>query len=123
MNDKPISPKMHGLSDYLLAGSLLTMPPLLGFNTKARTLYAAEAITLLGYVALSNHPASVKPLIPFTMHGKIDPFSIAQFALQSFWKPFRKDKKALWFNFGFTALAGTVVLLTDWHGRTKTQSA
>ncbi|WP_345949235.1 hypothetical protein ABDD95_20525 [Mucilaginibacter sp. PAMB04274] len=122
MNTKPISPKVHGLSDYALVGSLLTLPTVLGLNKKVKSLYAAEALTLLVYVALSDHPAAVKPVIPFTTHGKIDPFNIAQFALQSFWKPFRKDKKALLFNLGFTALAGAVVLLTDWHGRTKTQT-
>jgi len=119
MNTKPISPKAHGISDYILAGSLLTLPTLLGLNKKVKTLYAAEALTLLGYVALSDHPAAIKPLIPFTTHGKIDPFNIAQFGLQSFWKPFRRDKKALLFNIGFTIAAGTIVLLTDWHGRTK----
>ena len=122
MSTKPISPKAHGLSDYLLVGSLLTFPSLLGFNKKVKTLYAAEALTLLVYVALSDHPAAVKPVIPFTTHGKIDPFNIGQFALQSFWKPFRKDRKALAFNLAFTALAGTVVALTDWHGRTKTET-
>jgi hypothetical protein len=83
MDTKPISPRVHGLSDYILVGSLLTLPTLLGFDKKIKTLYAAEALTLLGYVALSDHPAAVKPVIPFTMHGKIDPFNIAQFALQS----------------------------------------
>ena len=122
MNTKPISPKVHGLMDYALVGSLLMFPALLGLNKKVKTLYTAEALTLLGYVALSDHPAAIKPVISFTTHGKIDPFNITQFALQSFWKPFRKEKKALLFNLGFTILAGTVVLLTNWHGRTKTNS-
>lgn len=120
MNTKPISRKVHGLSDYLLVGSLLALPSVLGLNKKVKTLYAAEALTLLGYIAVSDHPAAIKPVIPFTTHGKIDPFNIAQFALQSFWKPFRRDKKALLFNISFTVIAGTIVLLTDWHGKTKT---
>ena len=119
MHTKPISPKVHGISDYVLVGSLLAFPTLLGFDKKVKTLYTAEALFLFVYVALSDHPAAVKPIIPFTTHGKIDPFNIAQFALQSFWKPFRRDKKALLFNLGFTFAAGTIVLLTDWHGRTK----
>ena len=120
MNTKPISPEVHGISDYVLVASLLTIPALLGFKKKAKALYTAEGLILLGYVALSDHPAAVKPLIPFTTHGKIDPFNIAQFALQSFWEPIRKDKKALLFNIGFTIVAGSIVALTDWHGRTKT---
>lgn len=74
---------------------------------------------LLVYVALTDHPTAIKPLIPFTTHGKIDPFNVGQFALQSMLKPFRKDKKALVFNLLFTLTAGTIVALTDWHGSTK----
>jgi hypothetical protein len=119
MNTKLISPKWHGLLDYALVSSLLTVPTLLNFNKKAKIIYAAEALTLLAYVALTEQPAAVKPLIPFTTHGKIDPFNVGQFALQSLLPAFRKDKKALWFNIGFTALAGFTVLLTDWKGRTQ----
>lgn len=121
MNTKPISPKAHGLIDYALVGSLLTLPTILGFSKKVKTIYTAEAMALLVYVALSDHPAAVKPLIPFTTHGKIDPFNVGQFALQTVLKPFRKDKKVMIFNIAFTAIAGITVLLTDWHGQTKTK--
>ncbi len=119
MNAKPISPKMHSLIDYALVASLLTMPSLFSFNRKVRKLYTAEALLLLVYVALTDQPVALKPLIPFPVHGKIDPFNVSQFALQSFIKAFRKDKKALLFNVGFTIIAGTVVALTDWNGSTK----
>ena len=123
MTTKPVSPKVHGISDYALVGSLLFFPRLFGFKKKIVKLYTAEALLLLGYVALTDHPAAVKPLIPFPVHGKIDPFNVGQFALQTFWKPFRKDKKALVFNVAFTIIAGTVVALTDWNGPTKTHPA
>jgi hypothetical protein len=119
MNTKPISPKVHGIADYVLVGSLLTLPSLLGFKNKVRNMYALEALTLLTYIGVTDHPTAIKPLIPFTTHGRIDPFNIAHFALQSFWKPIRDNKKALLFNIGFTIIAGTVVALTDWHGPTK----
>ena len=119
MNAKPISPKLHGLIDYTLVGSLLTLPSALGFNQDVKKLYTAEALALLVYIALTDQPAALKPLIPFPLHGKIDPFNVAQFALQTFLKPFQNDKKARLFNVGFTALAGITVLLTDWNGRTK----
>lgn len=121
MNRKPISPKTHALIDYALVASLLTFPSLLHFNKKVKKLYTVEALILLVYVALTDQPIAVKHLIPFPTHGKIDPFNVSQFALQSFMKSFRKDKKALAFNIGFTLIAGTVVALTDWHGKTKTK--
>ena len=120
MKTKPITPKVHGLTDYALVASLLTLPSLFCFNKKVKKLYMQEALLLLVYVALTDHPTAVKPLIPFTTHGKIDPFNVAQFALQSLLKPFRKDKKALAFNITFTIIAGMLVALTDWHGETKT---
>lgn len=123
MYKEPVSPQTHALIDYALVFSLLTVPSLFGFNKKVKKLYVTEALMLLGYIALTDTPVAVKPLIPFTIHGKIDPFNVSQFALQSFMKRFRKDKNALVFNIAFTIIAGTVVALTDWKGETKKQSA
>ncbi len=105
--------------DYALVASLLTLPSLFGFSKTVKRIYTVEALALLGYVALSDHPATVKPLIPFKTHGKIDPFNVAQFALQTGLKAFRKDKRAMAFNIVFTLAAGAVVALTDWDGETK----
>ena len=119
MNTKPISPKSHALIDYAMVGSLLVVPYVLGFSKKVKTIYAMEALPLLAYIALTDQPASLKPLIPFSVHGKIDPVNMAQFAVQTFFKPFQKDRSARLFNIGFTVLTGISVLLTDWNGRTK----
>ena len=114
---KPITAKQHALIDYALVGALLTMPSLLRMNKAAKRVYAAEALSLLPYVALTKQPLSANGLIPFETHGKIDPFNVGQFALQTFFKPFRKTKKELLFNIAFTAVAGLTVLLTDWKSR------
>lgn len=119
MNLKPISPKLHCLLDYALVGSLLILPSILKLNRKARSLYTAEAAVLLGYVGITESPVAVKPIIPFKIHGKIDPFNIAHFGLQSFMPQFKKDKRALIFNLAFTLAAGLTVALTDWKGSTK----
>lgn len=111
---------MHGIIDYALVGGLLLFPRLFSFNKKVVKLYTTEALILLGYIALTDHPTAVKPMIPFPVHGKIDPFNVAQFAGQTFLKSFRKDKKAQVFNILFTLAAGTIVALTDWNGQTKT---
>ncbi|MEJ2880955.1 hypothetical protein [Pedobacter sp. GR22-6] len=118
MKAKVISPKQHALIDYALAGALLILPSLLKMNKKVKLTYATEAALLLPYIALSRQPVAVKKLIPFTTHGKIDPFNIAQFALQSLAPAFRKNRKELIFNLAFTAIAGATVLLTNWKGKT-----
>lgn len=118
MNTKIISPRAHGLADYALVALLLTVPSIFRFSKKVKKIYAIEALALLGYIAFTDHPTAVKPLIPFKTHGKIDPFNVGQFAFQTFTKPFAKDKKARAFNTGFTIVAGILVALTDWNGET-----
>lgn len=123
MNTKPISSATHCLIDYALVGGLLVLPTLLGFSKKVKKLYAAEAAVLGVYVAFTNHPAAVKPLIPVALHGKIDPFNIAAFTAQTFFKPFQNDKRATIFNIAFTAIAAATVLLTDWEEVPKAETA
>lgn len=122
MQNKPISPRTHALIDYALVTSLFSIPSILRFNKKVKKIYIVEALMLLGYIALTDSPVALKPLIPFAVHGKIDPFNVSQFALQSFTKSFRKDKRALLFNIAFTLIAGSVVALTDWNGKTESKS-
>ena len=118
MKDGPISPKLHGLIDYGLVASLLVLPTALGFSRTVRRLYAAEAAALLVYVALTDQPTAVLPLIPFRTHGRIDPFNVLNFAAHSLLASFREDPRAQRFNAAFTALAGATVALTDWDGPT-----
>ena len=116
MHTDIISPKTHGIFDYAVAGSLLVLPSLLGFSKKIKTIYAIEAMMVLGYTALTDMPGGVRPIIPFKTHGVIDRLNIAQFAIQTSFKPFRKDKKAMIFNIAFTLIAATVVTFTNWKG-------
>ncbi|MEJ2880515.1 hypothetical protein [Pedobacter sp. GR22-6] len=115
MDTKPISPKAHALIDYALAGSLLILPRVLGMNKKVKKIYNTEALVPLPYIAMTRQPLAIKKLIPFKTHGKIDPFNIAQFALQSLLPAFRKSRKELIFNIAFTCVAGATVLLTNWN--------
>lgn len=118
MKDGPVSPRLHGLIDYGLVASLLVLPTALGFSKRVRRLYATEAAALLVYVAVTDHPTAVVPLIPFRTHGKIDPFNVLNFGAHSLLPAFREDKRAQLFNAVFTAIAGATVALTDWDGPT-----
>lgn len=119
MNSQPISPKVHALTDYVLAGSLLLLPTVLGLNKKAVKIYVAEALILLPYIALTKTPVALKPMIPLRIHKKIDAVNIAQFALQTIFNPIRRDRKALLLNLAFTLITGVSVLLTDWNEKQK----
>ena len=114
MNAHPVSPKTHLLLDFALIGGMLSLPWLLGLNKTVRKIYLTEAMILLPYVALTKQSLNPKGPIPFGAHQRIDPFNVAHFALQSFARPFRKERKALVFNLAFAAVAGIAVLMTDW---------
>lgn len=104
----------HGLLDYAVVAGMLAVPYICKFSKPVKKLYTAEALVLLGYIAVSDLPVSLKRVIPYKTHQKIDTLNVLQFAMQSFYKIFQKDKTALAFNIGLTAVAGTVVALTDW---------
>ncbi|WP_129715263.1 hypothetical protein [Pedobacter sp. SYP-B3415] len=118
MNRKIVSPKQHALIDYALTAAMLVLPSFLKMNKIVRKIYAAEAAVLLPYVALTSQPAAVKSIIPFRVHGRVDRFNLAHFAIQNLFPPFRRHRKELLFNTAVTLAAGLTILLTDWNGRT-----
>ena len=115
MDTKLLSPKAHAVIDYALVCGLFVLPAVFDFNKSVKKIYAVEALVLLPYIALTKQPLAAKGLIPFRTHGKIDPFNVAQFAIQSFFDPFRRTKKELVFNVAFTAIAGLTVIFTRWN--------
>ena len=72
---------------------MLALPSVMAMSDDVKKIYAAEAAALGVYVALTEHPTAVKPLIPFSIHGKIDPFNVALFLLQTSLPPFGKIEK------------------------------
>ena len=119
MNKKLISPKMHGVIDYTFAAGLLVLPSLLGLNKKAKNLYKVMAAEMFLYSSLTDYPAGIASLIPYETHRKIDVVNIAGMAADTFYKPVRKQKRAMLFHLAATTAALTTVLLTDWKGESK----
>jgi hypothetical protein len=56
---KPINARQHALIDYILAGSLLILSPLLGLNKKAKRIYTVEAL-LSSSITVSEPPPVAK---------------------------------------------------------------
>ena len=120
MNNKPISPKMHGIIDYTFAAGLLILPSLFGLNKKARNLYKVMAAEMFLYSSLTNYPAGLSPLIPYETHRKLDVGNIAGMAADTLYKPIRKQKRAMIFHLVATTIAIASVLLTDWKAEPGT---
>jgi hypothetical protein len=69
---KFISPKIHGLIDYLSVVFLLISPTLFGFTgVVALFTYALGAVHLL-LTILTNYPLGIVRVIPVTVHASIE---------------------------------------------------
>ncbi len=114
MDNKPISPKAHGMIDYGFLGMMLAAPSLLKFQGPAKTLpYLFGGVQGL-LNAFTDQPFAIKRVVPFPLHGKIDKWSspvlVALPLLTGAWK----QPKARAFFGGSLALLVTTYLLTDW---------
>jgi hypothetical protein len=114
MESRVITPKQHGINDYLFSAALLSLPSILGFKKKTIKLYAGLGLNLFLYNALTDHPAGIKKLISYRTHFKIDVGNVAALALLTLYKGINKRPKTLAFHTVFTGLAAINVVLTDW---------
>ncbi|NUP12104.1 MAG: hypothetical protein HOW73_39160 [Polyangiaceae bacterium] len=67
-----LSPKVHGIIDYLAVAMLAVAPALFGFAGIAAYLCYASAVGLLGLSLLTAYPLGIAHVIPFTIHGGIE---------------------------------------------------
>lgn len=119
MNSKPISPVVHGIIDYGFAAALLVIPRVLKLSKKAKKLYAVNAVNTLLYSALTDYPAGLKRIIPYSLHRTKDIENVTALTLATLYKPLRKNKRALYFHIGIIAAALLTISLTDWNADTK----
>jgi len=69
---KFISPKIHGIIDYLVVIFLLGSPTFFGFSgLVALFTYALGAVHLL-LTILTNYPLGIVKIIPVTVHASIE---------------------------------------------------
>ncbi|GAB3255794.1 FAD-dependent oxidoreductase [Larkinella harenae] len=116
MDSKPITPKLHGILDYVFAGLQLTAPALLGLNPQTVRTYQALGTSFTVVNALTDTPVALKRVIPFEDHQKIDAAFLAGLSLLTFAKFIRNDKASLGFHLGFLGTAVANYLLTDYKG-------
>jgi hypothetical protein len=111
---KPISPKIHGILDYALAGIQMLAPGTLGFHKKFVRTYLDIGSGILAVNALTNTPVGLKRVISMKDHQKADAAFLTTMTLLTFTKLIEKDKKAMAFHFGLLALSVANYVLTDY---------
>lgn len=70
-----ISPRLHGLLDYAVAGALISVPLLLDFaasSLAAAVISVAAGIGLTLYSLLTDYSAGIRKLIPWRVHLTLD---------------------------------------------------
>lgn len=117
MRRKPITPEQHGIIDYVFSGIQLGTPAAIGMNKKASRVYQLLGTKFLLVNTLTDTPVGMKRAISFKDHGKIDAAFLAGIGLLTFYKPIRKNRKALGFHLAFFSTAIAHYLLTDYNSQ------
>lgn len=69
---KLISPKLHGIIDYLVVAFLLASPLVFGFTGLLATFTYTLAIVHLSLTVATNFQAGLIKVIPLSAHGAIE---------------------------------------------------
>jgi 4-hydroxybenzoate polyprenyltransferase len=117
-----ISPRVHGLVDYVFVIALLIGPFAAGFSGRPRDDLAMLAGSVFTVALFTNYPLGLFKRIPFPAHGIIDVvFSIAIIAAP--WaRGYSGHHPARNFCLGLGAFGLFVVLLTDFRDSKASRS-
>jgi hypothetical protein len=116
---KIISPKFHGILDYVVVVAFALAPIVLGFSGMPATVsYSLAAVHLLLTLATA-FPLGVVKIVPLPLHGAIEcVVSIALVTLPWIFK-FAPDKTVRDFYVGAGVLIFAVWLFTDYRALSK----
>ena len=70
--NKPISTGAHGVIDYVTAGTLLTLPGILGLSPRLTRAMQMVGLGKLIYSMLTQHEMGIVKLIPMKAHLTLD---------------------------------------------------
>lgn len=115
---KILTPRIHGVLDYMLVASFGLAPFLFAFNESfvEEVLCFAIAGTILGLSLLTRYPLGLLRLIPFPIHGGVE--FVTSFGLMAMPWLFGFSEDALARNFFIVngVLLFAVWLVTDYRG-------
>lgn len=108
---KPITPKLHGIIDYLTVPLLLAAGPLFGFDGRASEITSTLAGVVLIYSLFTAYPPGLVKMITLPQHRAID----IVFAVAMLLSPFvlHFTGAARFFFAGIGIFSIVIVALTD----------
>jgi len=113
---KPISPRQHGVIDWIFLGANLVVPTLLGTSGRARGLFAAFGAIQGGLNAVTR-PYGIAKTVPFAVHGRIEKNSLPLYLVAPLALGLGREPRAraYWIALGVALV--TVYNLTDWSAK------
>lgn len=110
---KPISPRLHGVIDYLAVPLLLAAGPLLGLKGLPAETTSTLAGIVLVVAAFTAYPLGLVKMIPMKAHLVIDAVLGIGLIASPYVLHFSGDTRACYFFAGFGVLVLLLTLLTD----------
>jgi hypothetical protein len=114
---KAISPRTHGILDYVTSATAGAAAQLLRFSQPAARAARGWAAGYGALSALTDYPLGVRRTVPFRTHGVLD-FAMTPLIPALPWLlGFARDRRARNFFLGLAAISAVVTALTDWQAQ------
>ena len=110
-----ISPRLHGVIDYLVSASMALLARRGRFSPGVTRLLSTAAPATLAYSALTDYELGLIPALSLRQHLALDTFSGVGFVAAGALMRERPDVRAMLVSIGLSELL--VVALTDTRGR------
>jgi hypothetical protein len=72
---KPISPRVHGILDYMTAGFMFALPRVMGWSKTATRLMDASAAMATAYSLMTRYELGLVKVLPMKAHLALDAVS------------------------------------------------
>ncbi len=120
-----ISPRLHGVLDYAVAGALIGVPLLLDFaasSLAAAVISVAAGIGLTVYSLLTDYSAGIRSLIPWRAHLTLDAAAAAALLAAPFVFGFGGVARGFYLTVTIAVLAVVATTQLNTDGRHQTAS-
>ncbi|WP_221090928.1 hypothetical protein [Deinococcus aquaedulcis] len=106
----PVTPRVHGIIDYVACAGLLVLPRVLGLSPAARARSQAFAAAYLALTAVTDFPPALRRTVPFPWHGRAELLSVPLVLLSARGEGPREGR----YFAGAAAMVLTAFISTDW---------
>ncbi len=112
---KVLSPRLHGLLDYVVVALFALGPTIFGFGGTAATVAYVVAGIHLSLTVLTAFPMGLVKVIPFKVHGVLEVGALVGITAAPWMFGFGDSNTPRNFFLAAGALIAGVVVLTDYH--------